>query len=463
MLSGAAATTAAGDDARGARRALAVVCAGTVAVLIHFTMPLLIPRQIAAGLHAGSGGAVWLMSGMSLGLAAALLPTGALADDRGRRRVFTAGAALLAAATVLCAAAPDGALFTAGRILQGAAGAAVLAAGLGLVADSYREPFERARAIGLWGAALGLGIAVGPVLMAYGSDAGGWRTPFWVMAAASAAVAGLGLTLRRDTGRPDAERRPVDAVGALLLAAALAAIVAGCALGRSGWTRPQALVPLLAGVALLGAFFAAEARQKARGRAPMLDPALLAHRGFAGAAVGALATGLAPISLVSYLPTPLEAGLGTGASVPAWLIFGWSGLSVVTATFAPRARLLRAVGARTQVAAGLAVSGIGLAGTAALAAAGAWQAVLPGLAVSGVATGVLNGGLGRLAVESAPEGSGGLASGVNNTARYTGSSIGTAVVVSVAAPAGSLHGFGVAAGVTAGLALLGAALVRRFR
>jgi MFS family permease len=104
---------------------------------------------------------IGFLSGIALGLAVLLLVTGSLADDHGRKRVFVIGAVALTLASVVCAATPDSLVFVAGRIAQGGAGAALPAAGLGLVGSVFPAGPRRARATGVWGAMVGGGVALG--------------------------------------------------------------------------------------------------------------------------------------------------------------------------------------------------------------------------------------------------------------------------------------------------------------
>src|SRR3954462_8525051 len=97
--------------------------------LVAFTAPLATVNLTVAGLDAGASGRTWILSSMSIGLGAFLLTAGRVADDFGRRRTFVAGAAGLAAGSVLAAMTPDVLVFVLSRVLQGVGGAAVIAAG----------------------------------------------------------------------------------------------------------------------------------------------------------------------------------------------------------------------------------------------------------------------------------------------------------------------------------------------
>src|SRR5687767_6813237 len=107
-----------------ARRALGVAALGTLLTLFAFTAPLATLNSTAASLGADLAGRIWILSSMSIGLGAALLATGTIADDTGRRRSFVAGAAVLAVASVVAALAPNVLVFVLARLLQGVGGAA---------------------------------------------------------------------------------------------------------------------------------------------------------------------------------------------------------------------------------------------------------------------------------------------------------------------------------------------------
>jgi MFS family permease len=113
------------------RRTLAVTSIGTLLMLLTFVTPLATGIRTAAALDTGVGGQAWLLSAMSVGLAAALLAVGVLADDYGRRRVFTAGLVVAGVGAVAAAVAGSTGVFITGRVLQGIGAAAVVACALG--------------------------------------------------------------------------------------------------------------------------------------------------------------------------------------------------------------------------------------------------------------------------------------------------------------------------------------------
>src|SRR3954454_799055 len=162
------------DRARHARRTLLSASAGTLTAMVAFTAPLSTVNPTVAGLDAGVAGRTWILSSMSIGLGAFLLTAGRVADDYGRRRTFVAGALVLAAGALAGAVAGDTTLFVLARVVQGIGGAALIAASLGMIAAAFPDPRRRAHATGIWGASLGAGIAIGPVV-----SVGAARLPYW--------------------------------------------------------------------------------------------------------------------------------------------------------------------------------------------------------------------------------------------------------------------------------------------
>lgn len=411
---------------------LLIASFGTFLVLVDYTSPLTTLAPTAVSLHAGPTAQTWMLTGMLVGLSALLLTMGSAADDFGRKRVFGGGAALLVLSALLSSAAPDTGLFLAGRVLQGCAGAAVLAPSLGLVGQAYPSGHARVRATGVWGASVGLGIAIGPVYGALMERAVDWRSVYWgmaVMAAILLVLSAVGLVESRND-----RRRRFDPLGVLTLAAGCAALIAGLAEGRYGWGRGIVLALLAAGLVLLALFVLVESRVAE----PMLDLSLFRSPGFIVSCSGALFTGLSIVGLMSYLPTVLQKALGQSPLGASAIVAFWSGLSVLSALQAKR--LATRVSAISQVAVSLLACGVGEAALYGMHPGGSWLRLVPGLVVAGIGSGVLNAALARLAVASVPAHRGSMGSGANNTARYLGSSLGVAIVVTVVTQATSPGG-----------------------
>ncbi|SEF16171.1 MFS transporter [Jiangella alba] len=408
------------------RVTLLVASAATLLVLMNYTAPLATLRDIGASLDLGHAAVTWTLNGVPLGLAALSLAAGSVADDYGRKRVFLVGLGVLAAAMVGGAMAPTATVFVVARVVQGAASAALLASSLGLIAHAHPDGHARLRATTVWGATVSAGIAVGPIVAA-APVPGGWRTAYVVFAVLGVVIAGIGAVVLDESRAP--VRRRFDGLGVTTLGLGLSALFTALIQVRDGVTV-SAVVFAVAAVALLGGFVLAEWR----GREPMLDLRLFARRDFVAATVGALATGVAVIGFFSYLPTLMQQGLGLSAMSTALLSSLWAGIAFVVALEVRR--LARHWPGWAIVSAGLGLSAVGTVALLGFLDAGSWQRLLPGLVVAGVGSGLVNGILPRLAVDSVPPRSAAMGSGANSAARYVGAAIGVAVAVAVVGAAG---------------------------
>ena len=395
-----------------------MVAAATVLVLVAFTMPLGLLSAIAPDLHAGPVGQAWILSSMSVGLAGALLVTGSLADDFGRRRVFLAGLGVFALGMCVAAAAPVVPVLVLARAAQGAGGAAVLASSLSLIAHAYPAGPRRVHATGVWGAMLGVGVAAGPLI----TQTGSWRTADVVFGGLS--VCALPPSARGLTESRANEARPIDLLGAVLLAAGLITLTAGVVQGNaSHWGAAAPLSALTLAALLLAAFVAHELRS----RAPLFDVRLFAYRAFTGTLMASLALGAAVLAFMSYALSFMHTALGASTLAAAVWALPWSGISFLVSI---RARALsKLIGTRVKTTLGLGVCAAGLLGMLGLHRGSGPAHLAPGFAVLGVGTGLLNAALAQAAVSVVPPARTGMSSGANNTARYLGAALGVPLVV----------------------------------
>jgi len=443
---------------RSSRRALAVAAAGTMLALVAFTAPLATLNATSASLGADIAGRTWILSSMSIGLSAALLSTGTISDDFGRRRTFVIGMLVLAVGSIACALAPSVLVFVLARVLQGLGGAAVIASGLGIIAHAFAAGPARTAATGVWGASVGAGIALGPLLSAVLDRVSSWRDVYWVVGVAAVAIA---VTAERLVEESRSEQsRGLDVAGAVLLGAGMSCLLAALVEGRQGWDRPGVVGLAVAALLLLALFVIVESRS----REPMVDLSLLRQPAFAAATSAALATGAGIIAMMSYMSGFLGSALGVSALGSALLLFTWSATSVVAALLARR--IPARVSGRSQLAIGLLGVAIGQLAMTGVSETSSWARFLPGLLFAGVASGILNAALGREAVASVPPGRGGMGSGANNTARYGGSALGVTVFAVIAArpetgspTADLVAGWNSAAMLTAGISVVGAIVV----
>jgi MFS family permease len=444
------------DAATTATRTVLTSTIGTLLVMMSYTAPLATSHQVAVAVGAGAAGQSWILSSMSLGLTLAILTCGALADDFGRRRVFCLGAIVLAAASVVSAVAPSTVVFVLSRVASGIGGAAVVACSLALISHALPPGHARVRAMGMWGAAVGGGIALGPVAASLWTAYSDWRGMYWLLTllVAGLAVAGRALLTESRSGTS----RTIDVPGVVLLSGGIAGVLAGLTEGHGGWLRPLPLVLLIGGVVLLAGFVLVQARS----RNAMIDLSLLRGRALRDATIASFATGAGITALMSFFPTELQQGLGRGALFAAVLLLAWS-VTSVAAALAVR-RLSHRISPTTRLVSGLLVAAAGTAATTALAPGAVWVSLLPGLIVAGVGSGVVNATLGGQAVASVPAHRAGMGSGVNNTSRYLGAGLGVTVVFVLSVHPGQsvafpLAGWDVSAIVCACVMVAGALLV----
>jgi MFS family permease len=400
---------------------LALLCAAPLLVILNYSTPLILAPQTSAHLHAGATGHTWIINAISLGLAVPLLTSGSLADNHGRRRVLVGGAWLFAAAVLLAALAPNTVVFVIARIVQGAASAALLTSSLGIMGAVFTEADDRRRATAAYGAMMGLGVGAGAVLAALLNAALGWNGPYWLYAAAAAGLALAGRAVLPESRAGRARR--ADLAGTVTLGLAVAALMSGLTLGRQGWSDPAVIVLLIAAAVFTAGFIAVELRV----REPMLDLALFTRPAFLVASLGALVTGIAVISMMSYLPTVYQDETGLGPVATAVVVAVWSAVAFVVSLQVKRF----AIGSGALLVAALVVAGIGSVLLIGLADGWSWWHAVPALVVAGAGYGAANPALTRLSIDSVPADRGGMGSGVNNTMRYIGTAAGIPIVATL--------------------------------
>ncbi|WP_225096275.1 MFS transporter [Streptomyces sp. CoH27] len=431
------------------RATLALTSAATAVALMTYTAPMVTLPDTARALHTPLSGQAWLLNGTPLGLAALLLVAGSLADDYGRRRLFLSGTLALGLTTALGAFTTSTWQFTLARIAQGAACAALLASSLGLLVAAFPSPRGRLHATGVWGAFVSGGIAAGPLVSGAMPS---WRMAYGVLGAAALVVAALGTRTLSESRAPRGGRP--DVLGALTFGLALVSLVAALTLGRDGWLRTPVGLLFAAAVLLIALFVAVERRT----RTPMIDLGLLRHTPFLASSAGGLFTGLAVISIFSFLPTLLQQTVHLSPMNTAWLFLIWAGLSFAVALQVKH--LAGRIAPRTQLAVGFTLHAIAVLTMLGALGSGSWTRLLPGLIIGGVGSGLLNGALPLLAVDSVPRERAAMGSGAQQTFRYIGSCAGVALTIALATSSGDLaHGANLALAVSAGLAAVGAVSV----
>ena len=399
---------------------LAAVSVATFMLLLDVTVVNVALPSIRDDLGASFSDLQWVVDAYALTLAALVLTAGSLADRLGRRRVFVAGVALFTAASLLCALSPDPTFLILARGVQGIGGAAMFAVSLALIAHEFDAGRDRASALGVYGATIGVAVAVGPLLGGALTDALGWESIFLLNVPVGVTALAMTLGRVRESRDPDATR--VDWAGTATFSLALLALVYALVRGNDdGWGSPRIVALLSAFAVLLVAFVAIERRVTE----PMLPLGLFRRPAFTGAQIAALAISGSIFSLFLYISLYLQNDLGL---TPLQTGLRYLPITVAVFLFSPVAALLAArVAPRLLLFAGLATVAVGLLLMAGIDRGDDWTTLLPGFIVAGAGVGMLNPVIADVAVSVVPRAQSGMASGINDTFRQVGVAIGLAV------------------------------------
>jgi MFS transporter, DHA2 family, methylenomycin A resistance protein len=431
---------------------LAAMSLGFGVVQLDVTIVNTALTTIGSGLQADIASLQWLVNAYTIGLAAFILTAGALGDRIGAKRVFMAGFALFTLASVACALAPNLGVLIAARGVQGVGAAVLVPNSLALLNHAYTQTAERGRAVGFWAAGASLALTAGPLAGGLLIHFSSWRAIFLVNLPIG--LVGLFLTWRYTQETPPKRNRRLDLLGqaaAMLTLGLLAAsIIEGDKVGwRSGFVEIASLL-----VVMLGAAFILQER---RYEQPMLPLELFSKRPFWLSVVVGLLVNTAFYGLIFVLSlyfqkqnglSPLQTGLAFLPMMAVVLPFNILG-----------PRLSERFGAAAVIALGAAIAA---AGAAALFIIGK-QTPYPQLCLQLLA---LGGGLGLLVppltsmlLGSVDKARSGIASGVLNSARQTGSVIGVALFGTlVAKDATFIVGLRIALGLAVGLLAASAAI-----
>ena len=296
---------------------LAATCISTLVVNANTSAVSILLPAISEDTGTSVTTLQWAVTGYSLVGAAVIVTAGSLGDVFGRKRIFQLGLLLFVGSCILIALAQSGGMVIAGRVIQGAAGATILACGLSLLSVANKGDAQL-RAVSLWGAAAAVGAAAGPLLGGVLVGLTGWQGLFWI----DAGVAVLCMLLTaatvsesRDPDRP----RSIDYAGTVLIALTLTPLIlAVTESGDWGWLSLPTLACFAVSIGSGFAFVAVERRVDV----PLLDLALLRNRVLVGSTI-AILIGAGTINGLMYLLSlyfqdpatldfsPLEAGLAT--------------------------------------------------------------------------------------------------------------------------------------------------------
>jgi EmrB/QacA subfamily drug resistance transporter len=398
---------------------LIAVSVATFMLLLDITVVNTALPSIQKDLGASFTDLQWVIDAYTLALAAVVLTAGSIADRIGRRAVFAAGLGVFAIASLAAGLSPDATFLNISRAVQGIGAAAMFAVSLALVAQEFPAGKERATAMGVYGASIGVAVAIGPLVGGAITSGFGWRWVFFINVPIGIAAIAVTFAKLRESRDPNATR--VDWLGLATFSTALLMLVLALVRGNDeGWGSPL-IVALLTGAAAMLATFAAIEQRVAE---PMLPLGLFRRRAFTGVQLAAFAVSASLFALFLYLTLYLQNYLGYSP-----LQAGLRYLPITLAPFfvAPLAvSLMARVQARVLLAIGLAATGAGLLLMGGLSTSSSWTALLPGFLVAGIGVGLLNPVIADVALSVVSKDRSGMAAGINDTFRQVGISVGVA-------------------------------------
>jgi EmrB/QacA subfamily drug resistance transporter len=399
---------------------LMTVSVATFMLLLDITVVNVALPSIRDDLGASFTDLQWVVDAYALTLAALVLTAGSLADRLGRRRLFVVGLAIFSAASLLCGLSPDPTFLNVARALQGVGGAIMFAVSLALVAQEFPAGRERGTAMGIYGATIGVAVAIGPLVGGALTDGIGWQSIFFLNVPIGVTAIALTYLKIRESRDPHATR--VDWPGVASFSVGLFLLVLALVRGNDEGWGSTLIVSLFAGS---GALMTAFALIESRVREPMLPLGLFKRPSFTGVQIAAFAVSASAFALFLYITLYFQNYLGYS---PLQAGLRYLPITVVSFFAAPiSGMLLSRVPARVLMSAGLAIAGAGLLLMSGLNAGDEWTALLGGFLTLGVGVGLLNPVIGDVALSVVPKERSGMAAGINDTFRQVGVSVGVAV------------------------------------
>jgi EmrB/QacA subfamily drug resistance transporter len=410
---------------------------------------------IRTDLGASVGQLEWTVKAYNLSFAVLLITAAALGDRFGRRRLYAVGLTLFAAASAVCALAPDVGWLIAARAVQGAGSALLMPLGLALLSAAFPAE-KRGAAIGIFSAITGLAVASGPLVGGAVIQGLSWEWIFWINVPIGLVSAPLALLKMRESRGPDTS---LDAPGLALVTAAGFGIVWGLVRSNSaGWGSAEVIAALVVGCLLVAAFIAWERRAPT----PMLPPHLFRSRAFSGGNAAIFFTFASLFGAVFFAAQLMQTGLGYGPLGAGLRLMPWTGTFMTVAPIA--GAMADRIGERPLMVTGLLLQAAGMAWLALVADPGvAYASLLAPLVVAGVGVSMAIPAAQNSVVANVPEAALGKAAGANSMMRELGGVFGVAIAVAIFGAAGGylsaadfIDGFGPALGVSAGLSAVGA-------
>jgi EmrB/QacA subfamily drug resistance transporter len=420
-----AGAAAPGELSRRRRVGVLLICSMSLLIVgIDVTIVNVALPSIGRDFHASLSGLQWTVDAYTLVLASLLMISGSTADRFGRRRTFVIGLCVFAAGSLLCSLAPSLGALIVFRMIQAIGGSMLNPVAMSIITNTFTIPRERAQAVGIWAAVVGVSMALGPVVGGLLVTSVGWRSIFWINL--PIALAAVVLALRYIPESKAAVARKVDVPGQVLVILFLSSLTYGIIEGpEKGWGSGLIIGAFAVSVLSLVAFLLWEHRASE----PLIHLRFFRSVPFSSAALIAVAA-FAALGGFLFLNTlylqdvrglsALQSGIDT---LP---------MAAMTMVFPPiSGRIVGSRGARIP----LLVAGVFLTGSClmlvGLSATTPFTWLFTAYVIFGIGFGFVNAPITNAAVSGMPRAQAGVAAAIASTSRQVGSTLGVAVVGSL--------------------------------
>ena len=404
---------------------LAVLCLAVFTINVATTITNIALPTLVTELDASTRDLLWIVDAFNLTFAAFVLAAGSLSDRFGRRGWLVGGLALYTAASLAGAFSQSAGQLVAARAIAGLAAAVIFPTTLSIIANVFADRSERAKAIGLWGAATGVAVAVGPIV------GGGLLEVWWwgatLLLCAVLGLAALVLTLRVVPTSRDPSTPPIDVRGLVLSTAALGLLVHTIIEApERGWASVTTVTAFALTAVLLVAFVVVERRV----RIPMLDVRLFRNLRFTAASMAVTLAFFALFGFIFLITQYFQFLKGYGAfeagmrQIPVALAVATT--SVLGATLAVR------LGTKAVVTSGLLLLAAGYAWISTASLDTTYLEIAGQMLVVGAGMGLTSAPATEAIMGVVPAAKAGIGSAVNDATRELGGTLGVAVIGSVA-------------------------------
>jgi EmrB/QacA subfamily drug resistance transporter len=405
---------------------LAICCMSLLIVSLDNTVLNVALPSMQKELHAGVSGLQWTIDAYTLVLASLLMLSGSTADRIGRRRVFTTGLVVFTLGSALCSIAPNLQTLIVFRMVQAIGGSMLNPVAMSIITNTFTDPKERARAIGVWGGVVGLSMAAGPLVGGLLVDSVGWRSIFWINLPIG--VAALVLTRKFVPESRAAKARRPDPVGQLLVIGVLGSVTSTIIeVPSAGWSSPLIIALICVAVLALAGLL----RYESRRREPLIDLRFFRSAPFSGATLIAVCAFAALGGFLFVNTLYLQEARNLSALHAGLYLLPMAAMTGICAPLS--GRIVGSHGPRPS----LIIAGVGMTVSGVLFAVFDAETHTPllftGYVLFGFGFGWVNAPITNTAVSGMPRSQAGVAAAVASTSRQIGSTLGVAVLGAVLA------------------------------